>query len=358
MERQLLSVSTNCDPSKIFVVDPVEHRVAVINYESFANKELIRHFGDNTVGTVAYINTEFNFYGVIQPFNGKLELRWISIENFNNDTKHNKVLLDKDLLVDVTQCGERVLNKYWFRDIPGVVVKSLSRWMEKKDRLFGVGEATKEPQETVEEPQETVEEPQKTAEEKIETPIDNIGVRNYIKELSLREAAVQAKEIEVQNKLTELTEKSNRLSTILDTLSKKNFDSAVEVILDVDEVTKIGMVNTVKTVSNEFAYEMLLKAAMDNDSITVSKEYLSKLKIYMKKSLEANLGYTKYRAIVQIKFESTSENSILAIIDYDEDKDTARVTILKAFCNERITTDEVSKYYIAYEQWRRGTFIK
>ena len=105
-------------------------------------------------------------------------------------------------------------------------------------------------------------------------------------------------------------------------------------------------------------YEMLLKMIKVNDSVSISKDFISKIKVYMKKSLEATLDYSKYKALVVIKIEEHSEYSILAVLDYDDSKEDVRVSILKPYNKSVASEHDINTYYAEYVKWRKANNMR
>ena len=71
-----------------------------------------------------------------------------------------------------------------------------------------------------------------------------------------------------------------------------------------------------------------------------------------------NLEYTVYKAIVEIRFETKSINFMLAVVDYDEEQEFVKLTVMKPFNEEFVTPSQMIDYELKYNEWhKRNSFI-
>jgi hypothetical protein len=155
----------------------------------------------------------------------------------------------------------------------------------------------------------------------------------------------------------ELIDKSSKLNKMLARAEASEVGTVTDTILNVDNIFKINETPTDLKEQPDYIYEMILKVLNTGDMITLPLSYFSKIKCYMVKNLEANMSFTKYKALGTIKFDSRLDNNIFAVIDYDEEEQTVKVTVLKKYNDETVTENEIAAYMVKYNKWRKQSVM-
>ena len=70
------------------------------------------------------------------------------------------------------------------------------------------------------------------------------------------------------------------------------------------------------------------------------------------KALERNSSYTKYTQIAVIKSDQAQVEGVLAMMEVDEEN-PVKLSILREYGIQQITTSMIQGYETSYRQWRR-----
>jgi hypothetical protein len=359
-------------------------------------------------GTLAFVNKKEKFYGVLKDRNGALSVTLVTFKTVEeNPEEFNKYSNINGKLVDITQYGLDVLKKqFWKEKISNSInsvatIKSLSRQTMCKvedfiEMLKQQDEATtiKNKEETKinsepavdkkEEFKQTIEEkpkPQAITSEIAEDKQPEIENNNekHVAEETKKEESSSVKDIDTLSKILdsiesrlsevisrekvlderekELIDKSSKLNKMLARAEASEVGTVTDTILNVDNIFKINETPTDLKEQPDYIYEMILKVLNTGDMITLPLSYFSKIKCYMVKNLEANMSFTKYKALGTIKFDSRLDNNIFAVIDYDEEEQTVKVTVLKKYNDETVTENEIAAYMVKYNKWRKQSVM-
>ena len=419
MINSVMHKNTNSDKlDNVYIADLVNRRIKLCKFKDFSSLSTIdpinyKYYGDvvtiaKSIGTLAYINTEHKFYGILKfTYSGKPMLMWISYDNFWNDDKNENVCNIKNDLIDITDQGEAVLSKDWFKGVKSMTVDNLlSRRTSLIDFKIAVGfsqpntpleEEGSDINTTTDDVNTTTDDINTTADDintativenentvdKIdesiasfndtyiededddtvgidineenteETELNNNTIDNNtnidLNDLIKREAELMIKQMELNRLQSELEKKTRRIDELLQSLENKEFTDVISKMIEVDNIyTFEDRVQLNEYGQSDYMSEMVLKYISNNDTVTISKAYYSKLCTYMIKQLDANLSYSKYSAIVKIKFESTSEYCLYAIVEYDESVNYVRLSVIKRYDTTDITDDIILQYYRQY----------
>jgi hypothetical protein len=132
------------------------------------------------------------------------------------------------------------------------------------------------------------------------------------------------------------------------------YDDGEEQLHSIGNTTEISN-NSIEPAST---YDIVLKVLRVNDNISIPKEYYSSLKAYVRKAIESNSSYTKYKAIVELKLNAQDENSLVVLTEYEESNEYVRVTVLKPFNEVKATQENLNDYLLEYDKWRQNKIIK
>lgn len=308
----------NKSNNEVFVIDVLDRKFKVVDYSRVKHLENLddtraRYVGEeidiaDSVGVLAYINKDDKVYGIFQTNKQhELILSWITIDDFSRDTDKDKVCNLVNEPLDITQFGREVYKPGWFSSVKLRHICSLHNGQIKVSDFL--------------------------------SKVDNNNMLEKYRELD--------------NKIDELNKLKMQLNNLLNKLSHSDYINAIEELVEIDNVYTFddNRIEKKYVAKEDIVYEMLLRGVSYGDIITISKDYFSKLKVYLKKTLESNLSYSKYRAIAVIKLEENSSYNVLAIVDYDESLDTMKLTILKPYGAYAIDDNDIDSYYIEY---RRG----
>ena len=184
--------------------------------------------------------------------------------------------------------------------------------------------------------------------------------------LLLKEKELKEKEKEIQDKLKELNESIEKNKELKETLveaiaiARENTVNKIsEQLIGVSDIIELDE-NTLnnKDTADTILYESMIKAVKPGDVISIPKKVYSRLSTLLKKNLYMNLEYTVYKAIVEIRFETKSINFMLAVVDYDEELEFVRLTVMKPFNEEFVTPSQMIDYELKYNEWhKRNSFI-
>lgn len=349
---------------------------------------------NDTNGTLAVVDFERRFYGILKEGTGKLSITWVTMDSIENEnTDLSNYYNYKGKMIDVSKETLDVLNKeYWMKKSHKKIaacrfIKSLEvyRMMSKEDFIHSIngelidgGEDT-----TVKIETDTITNKDKKAEvgEKHEEAIlekectDNINseeiktstntlenaelkVSDILSNIEERLTNVIEREKTLANREQELIEKSSRLNRILVKLEGTDLSNNTDTVIDVDNIAYFDSEpnNKEETIS-KVMYDTILKVLNSKDMITVSLDYFSTLQCYLKKTFESNMAFTVYTAMAEIKFNKTDEQKLLAIIKSDENEKHVTITILKKYSSSDITDADIAYFTVEYIKWRKQAMM-
>lgn len=173
-------------------------------------------------------------------------------------------------------------------------------------------------------------------------------------ELSAKTRIISDREIELKDKFKEAEELKHTLAEAIEVAKDNTVDKISTQVIDVQNIVSLNeqAVDAAST-SDMILYESMLKAVMTSDSISIPRDLYNKLIVTLKKHLSMNRDYTEYRAIVQLRFDRTGTAFMLAVVDYKEELDYVRVTVLKPYNTEQVSQEELLDYEIRYNEWRK-----
>lgn len=184
--------------------------------------------------------------------------------------------------------------------------------------------------------------------------------------LLLKEKELREKEKEIQTKLNELNESIEKNKELKETLVEaiaiardNTVNKISEQLIGVSDIIELdeSTLNNNDT-ADTILYESMIKAVKTGDVISIPKKVYSRLSTLLKKNLYMNLEYTVYKAIVEIRFETKSINFMLAVVDYDEEQEFVKLTVMKPFNEEFVTPSQMIDYELKYNEWhKRNSFI-
>ena len=103
---------------------------------------------------------------------------------------------------------------------------------------------------------------------------------------------------------------------------------------------------------------MILKVMHPADVLSIPKEVYKALAVTLKKNLYIDVGYTEYKAIVELRFEQKSSKFMLAVVDYNENDAFTRITVMKPYNIETVSQREMTDYELKYNEWhKKNSFI-
>ena len=129
--------------------------------------------------------------------------------------------------------------------------------------------------------------------------------------------------------------------------------TCVENIIDINELK-----DKTKRPTESFIYEMMLKVMHPADVLSIPKDVYKALAVTLKKNLYIDVGYTEYKAIVELRFEPKSSKFMLAVVDYNENDAFTRITVMKPYNIETVSQREMTDYELKYNEWhKKNSFI-
>lgn len=346
---------------------------------------------NETYGTLAFKDKQNKVYGILKEYGKSLSVCLIPASRLDNKDKSLSGVNSE--LLEIDSSDEQIYTKkYWIskyncikalictdniHSLSKISVEQLKSIIEDKP---SVHEETLETQQSVqEETQESLEtsETQETVEEITESTViekeetkeiiedkeelfkgtsnnSNEMLLEFEKSLEKRLENIIEREKVIKEKEKELIEKSSRLNKVLARAESGEVNNIVNTLLEVDNVYVDGVEHKRVNLKQDYVYEMLLKTVSIGDMITISKDYFTRLKVYMRKNLESNISYTKYKAISTIKFHSEVKENIVALVNYDESLDGIQLTILKDYDDTEFTEDDLARYILQYNKWRKN----
>lgn len=343
---------------------------------------------DSSEGTIAYIDKNKKYYGILKFNKGKLNLYWIADIDLTPETKNTLLNSSCKNAVVLDEFSEDFLSKLWFPSGPVAIVKSLKRALRSKEQFINyisgkIDSFDKIETLNVSENTTVIEDDKDIKLENTVVGKDNTtfnfsnSTTNNISSTKTsfdfgdskpsivkmpnaiptetpvpKKVAVESDKEEL-NRLSKMDSLLSRLESLLTKLEGNDYEEAVATIVNVNDIYSFDDYADDDIKQSDVVYETLLKMASQFDCISVSSEYFNKIKLYLKKTLTSSIDYSSYRAIALIRFESGSQFGILALVDYTEGNDMVRITILKRYSNKPITDEEVNKYYIHYEAIRK-----
>lgn len=347
---------------------------------------------NDTNGTLAVVDFERRFYGILKEGTGKLSITWVTMDSIEKENVDLSNYYNyKGKMIDVSKETLDVLNKeYWMKKSHKKIaacrfIKSLEvhRMMSKEDFIQSInGELTDESEDiTTKIETDTVinkevgveiEQGEAISEKEDTNNINSEEVKNstntlenselkvsdILSNIEERLANVIEREKALANREQELIEKSSRLNKILVKLEGVDLSSNTDTVIDVDNIAHFDSEpdNDEETMS-KVMYDTILKVLNPKDIITVSLDYFSTLKCYLKKTFESNMAFTVYTAMAEIKFNKTDEQKLLAIIKSDENEKHVTITILKKYSSSDITDSDIAYFTVEYAKWRKQAMM-
>lgn len=202
------------------------------------------------------------------------------------------------------------------------------------------------------EPTETISKVEDTTEPEENSKDNSIDSFSKAMDKKLDEYYIARKERENFEKAKELVYEAFNM---VNKLTNSDVDNN-ETLLEVDEMIRVANKEDKVTsgeVNNDIVYEVVLKAIKEADRVSIPKDFYKKLPVIIKKNLFLNRDCTKYTAIVQIKFDKTSDMNLVAMAEYDESLDDVIVTVLKPFNDIVLSSDRFSFYEVKYNKWKK-----
>lgn len=367
--------------------------------------------------TLAYVHKKYNVYGVLRDSAKKAKpiLWWLRKEIF--EAVKDSVLIpeNKDIIRDISDMGIEVFNGNFDKNAFSLtriaadekvnLATSFDKFVEalqkpKSTLVVHGGESNvsinnetketdiKEKEVKTTENVEATETESKATEEKAvdaEVKTENKEVKaigTEVKEDIAETTEVKTPEKEVSNTEDTLSEdkvllKSLAAATISlkdtvkeikqmadnyrDTLSKVSgeysFDTettALEVCSMVDSSdTEIEELKSKDYTLEDAMYESMLKILKTDDTISIPTRYYNGLVTVIKRNLMVSRDGTKYDSIVKIRLNRTAKENIVARVEYCESNEYCRVSIIKPYNIVDLSEQQIVKYEIEFNQWRK-----
>ena len=180
-------------------------------------------------------------------------------------------------------------------------------------------------------------------EDKLKDKENELSNREKILEQKLKDAEV------LKNTLYEAIEIAN--SSTAENINAQA--TCGENIIDINELK-----DKTKRPTESFIYEIMLKVMHPADVLSIPKEVYKALAVTLKKNLYIDVGYTEYKAIVELRFEPKSSKFMLAVVDYNENDAFTRITVMKPYNIETVSQREMTDYELKYNEWhKKNSFI-
>lgn len=144
----ILLVNCTQYKSAYYVVDLVNRQCKPISKETITkvnsdkfNIETQNYSGDlvsicDSYGTLAYVNTEYNFYGILKERNKGVGIIWVSKENAEKDEKFNSLCNRCGELLDITSEGLAVFDNSWKKGFKSSILSDSLRQFPCKREIF------------------------------------------------------------------------------------------------------------------------------------------------------------------------------------------------------------------------------
>ena len=339
-------------------------------------------------GTLAYVNKEYGFYGILRERQGGASIIWIEANALFNDSRISNIINNTDELCDITEYGLDVLEKSWNNKLKTCTTcKDLSwRLIGKNEFLVSIGALAPseevEPEGTddvantnkdlantniEEEPRieikEFLHENEQSFEENLKQTKENVRDKSeirelfnsYLKTIEDRIDDIKDREQALRNKESDLQNKFNKLNNLYSNYDGTELYKLNEEVLDLDLVVSNGNVEVSIKDKPDYVWELMLKLLSENDSISISHEYYEKLHILPKKQLEANLSYTRYKSLASLKFNKNDPNNLVVMIEFDDTLPYVRINVIKPYGLNTFEPEEIRDYLTKYADWKRKT---
>lgn len=326
---------------------------------------------NNVIGTIVFEHNKFGIYGVVKDRNGIPHITWMLQKSIDSNEEYkSKFIKIKGSVIDVSDYSDEIFIKQpnkVFHKSPAFVLDS--DWKNiGRDRFreyIGLKEPDIQSDDILNEDDmmEDVELDETTFE-------DNIGNNDIIddsnehdvdplqkyeewldKKLDSYYVSRQERE-ELAKREAELDVLSKKALQIINSTSENNNDTILDVI-NVSDEPKVNNIN-----SNYFIYEIMLKVLKQEDSISIPLDFYKSLSVLLRKNLYMNMSFTKYTALVDIKINgNTDVNNIFGAVDYDENLEYIRLTVLKEYNSTKVQDKELLLYEMQYSKWKREKSI-
>lgn len=333
-------------------------------------------------GTLLYIHKKYKVYGVIKDTKdgNKPSLNWLREQDFN-EIKDEILNTDSDShTIDISNETEDIFRGNYDKSLFKVTRRVRTRKFIQMSPDEFIDSITDKPivqggdSNIVVDSKEAVE--TKGNAENVEAPAEQSNVND--KEI-INDAKNEAKEqynfMEEGNKLI-IKALMNATNTMANTSKElkeaaRNYKKAMsksygELSTDVEE--KIVGIDSIIDAdetdsdadSNElyFVYDTILKLMKTNDSISVPIKYYQNLVNIIRRNIAVSRDGNKYDSIVEIKFESTNSDNILARVEYDSTSKYTRIIVIKPFNKIKVSDSSVIDYEIKFNQWRKHNSFK
>lgn len=348
----------------------------------------------NSIATAAYHHNKFKVYGLLNEHKGKVRIIWIKEDDFKNDSK-SSLVVNMANMIDISDLGEEIFETNWSgknfgkplisRRVAGIQASFTTFYdyirnnLREYNKEHGIVTDEEIKEEVKHEVKSDTVELDKPALEEVEdnkcnecdnneqsngTIDENAKINSkYFDILESKLRNIIEREKALDEREEELIRKSTGINRLLAYTNQLDLDGLANINIDIDNIVsfedrKIDNVDE-KTKTSELAYELMLKALSVNDSVSIPMEYFSKLKCYVKKTLESNLKYTKFKVLSVIKINSTDTANLCALVDSDEQLDKVRITVVKEYNNSNISDEEIVKFEIQYAKLRKQmSYIK
>lgn len=389
------STNINSDNNVVVGVLPINNDSEIIGYSAKDNKYTDDDFSlTDSLGTIAYVNNEYGFTGVIRPSKSTksviknnikhklivLNLLWIKTDTLKQ-LKQYSLLANSKNPIDVTNQGLKVLEQDWvgkgiskvlYLDNFGTsnnfssfcsrltkeefisslyselhIDKNYDSSSETKNEQYIKEETANEDEKEQTETIEATKTEKEDASAQVNKELLNIisNLENRLSEIIEKEDALKEIVNNISNKQDELSEKVENTSA-----NKNNDDN--ENMISVNTIVESGAVVRKVLDTYDNSYEIMLKTLSVGDNVSLPFEYYSKIKVIQKKMLSCT-GTMTFEALSTIKFDEMSQRNIFAYLYVNERQQIVRLLVLKEF-NDRIITDsDIQEYYAKYLKWKK-----
>ena len=315
------------------------------------------------LGVLLFRNDEAGIVAILQVADGRAQIGWMLASDFDNDADKDKVDTSDVHWIDRIKTSNK-----WF----GFLVKTCLLRINYEvlpiphlyARIKGIerasGQSTcvdeTENQSISSNKQEENENKQEENENK-HWDLDELNHCDKSGESfnkinnTLSNAEVKHLSKECERSKGDMGSQADRVLDLIAKLDNEEFEKANSIILDVDTVYSGLITPTEKKI--DIRQEMLLKSLSYGDRVSLDREFIENISVYYRKGLKTSGDMARYKAIVVMKLEATSENSIIAILHYDESKDKAVVEVIAPFGKNDNSNEAVERHYLNYLRYIR-----
>lgn len=308
---------------------------------------------ENSEGTIMYADKYRKYYGVLKYNERGLQLYWIADIDLTLDIKKRLLNTSCRHAIILDKFDEKMTLNTWMPKVNVSIVKSLKRSFRAKNLFIDYieGRIPDFDTEIRSESKEITSQTESNTTAQTEAKDTELIVKPP-KQIEKVPVAINY-DAEEMKRLERLDNLLSKVDSLLSRLEGQDYEDAVATIVNVNDIYRFDDYHDDEIKQTDLIYETLLKMASPFDSISITREYYEKIIVRLQKPLTSSLDYSSYKSIAIIRFESGSQFGILCIIDYTEGNEMVRITILKRYDNKPITSDEINRYYIHYEQLRK-----